>query len=246
MIPIAERELRQLLATPAGWLLAAGTHGVLAWWFLTLVERYRVQYQAALVRLNSEMGAADLIVAPFLGGLPLLALLVTTTAALGVRAISEERRQGTLALLLGSPRGAAAIVLGKYLGNLAFLTLVLGLWALLPASLGLLTDLDPGRLAAGLFGLWLAAASLLALSLFTATLSRQAGVAALLAFSLGLLLMLIGRGAEASITGWLNFTGHYRDFLQGLVLSDDLVYFGVLTATGLTLASWRVGAMRLG
>lgn len=244
MLTIARRELAHLLGTPAGWLLAAGTELVLAWWFLSLVERYRVDYQAALVRLNSELGAADLIVAPFLGGLPLLALLVVTTAVLGVRTVADERRQGTLALLLGSPRRAATIVLGKYLGSLAFLTLLLAVWGALPATLVAFTGLDAGRLAAGLLGLWLSGAALLSLSLFTATLSRQAGVAALLAFSLGLLLMLTGQGADTPVTRWLNLPGHYRDFLQGLVAVDDLAYFAVVAGAGLVLATWRVAALR--
>lgn len=244
MLAIARRELGHLLGTPAGWLLAAGTQAVLAWWYLSLVERYRVDYQAALVRLQSELGSADLIIAPFLGGLPLLALLVVTTGVLGIRAVADERRKGTLALLLGSPRRATTIVVGKYLGNLAFLTLLLALWLAMPASLALLTPMDWGRLASAALGLWLAGAALLALGLFTATLSRQAGVGALLAFTLGLLLMLTGQGEAASVTRWLNLPGHYRDFLQGIVGTGDIAYFLALAVTGLALAVWRLDAMR--
>lgn len=244
MLTIARRELVQLLVTPVGWLLAAGTYGVLAWWFFSLVERYRSEYEDVLVRTQSQLGAGDLIVAPFLGGLPLLTMLIVTTAALGIRAIAEERRQATLDLLLGSPRSAPAIIVGKYLGNLAFLSLLIGLWSLLPACLMLFTGLEPGRLVAGLLGLWLCGASLLALALFTATLSRQAGVAGLLAFSLGLLLMLTGQAEQAVVTRWLNLTNHYRDFLQGMVATNDLVYFAVVTVAGLVLSIWRLSALR--
>lgn len=244
MLTIARRELAQLLITPAGWLLAAGTYATLAWWFFSLVEHYRSEQEDILVRTESQLGVGDLIVAPFLGGLPLLTMLMVTAAALGIRAIAEERRQATLDLLLGSPRSAPAIIGGKYLGNLAFLTLVVALWSLLPASLMLFTGLEVGRLAAGLLGLWLSAATLLALALFTATLSRQAGVAGLLAFSLGLLLMLTGRAEGAVVTRWLNLTEHYRDFLQGLVSTSDLTYFAVITAAGLALSTWRLSALR--
>lgn len=244
MRTIARRELIQLLITPVGWLLAAATYAVLAWWFFSLVERYRTEYEQVLVRTQSQLGVGDLIIAPFLGGLPLLAVLIVTGAALGIRAIAEERRQSTLELLLGSPRSATAIIVGKYVGNLAFLTLLLGLWSVLPASMMLFTGLEPGRLAAGLLGLWLSAASLLALSLFTATLSRQAGVAGLLSFSLGLLLMLTGQAEQAVLTRWLNLTQHYRDFLQGMVATGDLVYFAVITGAGLALSTWRLSALR--
>jgi len=244
VLAIARRELGQLLATPAGWLLAAGTHSVLAWWFLTLVERYRSEYEGVLVRTQSQLGTGDLLVAPFLGGLPVLAMLIVTAASLGVRAIAEERRQATLQLLLGSHRYTPTIVGGKYAGNLAFLTLIIGLWSLMPWSLMLFTDMNAGRLAASLLGLWLVGATLLALSLFSATLSRQTGVASILAFSLGLLLMLTGRADDAVVTRWLNLTDHYRDFLEGIVASADLAYFGVLTVGGLALSTWRLRALR--
>lgn len=234
----------QLLVTPTGWLLAAGTHLALAWWFLTLVERYITQYQDTLVRAQSQLGVGDLIIAPFLGGLPVLTMVLVTAAALGVRAIAEERRQHTIELLLGSPQLTASVVAGKYLGNLGILSLIVGIWALLPASLILFTGVEAGRIAAGVLGLWLAAAALLALALFTATLSRQASVASLLTFSLGLLLMLTGRSEDAVITRWLNLTGHYRDFLQGIISVNDLAYFAVLILTGLTLSTWRLSALR--
>ncbi len=244
MLAIARREFIQLLVTPAGWLLAAGTQLALAWWFLTLVERYRSDYQDALVRTQSQLGVGDLIIAPFLGGLPVLTMVLVTAAALGVRSLAEERRQGTIELLLGSPQRTPSIVVGKYLGNLGILSLIIGVWTLLPASLMLFTGLDTGRLAAGVLGLWLVAAALLALALFTATLSRQASVASLLTFSLGLLLMLTGRSEDAVITRWLNLTGHYRDFLQGIVGVNDVSYFVVLTLAGLALGTWRLSALR--
>lgn len=244
MLAIARREFASLLVTPVGWLLAAGTHSVLAWWFLTLVERYRTEYETTLVQTQSQLGVGDLIVAPFLGGLPVLTMLLVTAAALGVRSVAEERRQLTLELVLGSPGTSTGIVIGKYLGNLGVISLIVGIWALLPASLVLFTGIQPERIIAGIIGLWLAAAALLALALFTATLSRQAGVAGLLAFSLGLLLMLTGQAEDAELTRWLNLTNHYRDFLQGIVAVDDVIYFAVIAGSGLVLSIWRIDGMR--
>lgn len=246
MIRIARRELAQLLTTPAGWLLAAGSQFVLAWWFLTLVERYRMDYQSALVRIHSELGATDLISVPYLGGLPLLALLVVVTAVLGMRGITEERRRGTIELLLGSPRPALAIVTGKYFGALAYLTLVIALWGLMPASLSAFTTIDAGRLAAGLLGLWLSGAALLALSLFAASLTEQAGVGALIAFGFGLLLMLVSGETDRGVLGWFGLPSHYRDFLQGIVDTGHIAYFLLMTAAGLALTTWRLDRLRDG
>jgi hypothetical protein len=56
--------------------------------------------------------------------------------------------------------------------------------------------------------------------------------------------MLTGRSEDAVITRWLNLTGHYRDFLQGIISVNDLAYFAVLILTGLTLSTWRLSALR--
>lgn len=244
MTALLRRDFLALWRTPVGWLLAALSTGVLAWWFLLLVDRYRAEYAPALAGSDSELGVADLVVAPFLGGLPLLAMLLLTVAVLGMRAFAEERRSGALLLLLGSPRSALTLVLGKYLGALAGLTLLLTLWALMPLSLLLGTGLDLGRLAAALLGLWLAGAALLALAVLVSAATEQPGAAAAGGFAAGLLLLLIGRGGGDGILAWLGLSGHYRGFLDGVVAATDVAYFGVIALTALALTAWRLGGLR--
>ncbi len=244
MIAIARRDFLALWRTPTGWLLCAGSVLLAGWWFLLLVERYRRDHQPLLVRLQSELGVSDLFVAPFLGGAPLFTLLLVLTSALAMRQFADERRAGTLELLLASPRSVAAIVIGKYAGALGFLSVVLLLWIALPATLGSMTELDWGRLAAAGIGLWLTGAGLLAIALLAGTLSEQAGVAGMLTFVSGLLLMLVDASANAGILAWLALPGHYEGFLQGVVRLADLAYFGILIATALALTGWRLHRLR--
>lgn len=244
MMAIAWRDWLALWRTPVGWLLAALTQGVLAWWFLLLADRYQREYGPALAGSASSLGVADLVVAPFLGGLPLLAMLLVTVAVLGMRAFAEERRAGTLVLLLASPRSALAIAAGKYLGALLSLTLLLALWSVMPLSLLLGTALDLGRLAAALVGLWLAGAALLAVALPVSAATDQPAAAATGAFAAGLLLWLVGRGAEGGVLAWLGLTTHYRGFLDGALAAGDVAYFLLLAATGLALTAWRLAGLR--
>lgn len=244
MTTIALRELRDLLRTPLGWVLLAVSQFVLAWWYLMLVDRYRGHYEPLLARIGSTLGVGDLVVAPFFGGSPVLAVLLVLTAALGMRTITEERRAGTLPLVLGSPRSAAAIVLGKYLGGLGFLTIAAALWGLMPLSLALGTAIDFGRLAAGLLGLWLMGAGLLALALLTASLTRHAAAAVSAAFAAGLLLLVLGRRVEDGWLARIALTGHYEGFVAGTVALADLIYFVLLAAVCLSLTAWRLERLR--
>jgi ABC-2 type transport system permease protein len=244
MSAIALRELRGLLRTPQGWVLLAVTQFVTAWWYLLLLDRYRSQYEPMLRKLESSQGVADLVVAPFLGGLPLLTVLLAATAVLGMRSFAEERRNATMPLLLAAPQRSAAIVAGKFLGSLAFLTLAVALWSALPMTLALGTGLDFGRLAAGILGLWLTGAALLAVATLCSTLTEQPGVAALLGFGAGLALLLIGQGQGEGILQYLGLTGHYQVFLEGTVAIADLAFFALLVLASLVTAAWRVQRLR--
>ena len=135
---------------------------ILAWVFLLLVEEFQ-GLQSQLLGLSGA-GVSDLIAAPLLRLAAWILLLVTPL--LSMRLISEERRSHSLSLLFSAPLAMYEIVLGKYLGLLAFLSLLVVLIALMPLSLLAGTALDLGKLAAGLLGLWLLAASFAAAGLY--------------------------------------------------------------------------------
>jgi len=244
---IAGREFKALFATPLPWILLALSQALLAWVFLSQVEAYQTQYQPLLATLGSGYGATELVVAVFLGDARLLVLLLLTVALLAMRLLAEERQGHTLPLLLAAPVSSLQLVLGKYLGGLAFVAVALLLWAAMPLSLLLGTALDLGRLAAALLGLALLAAALLALALWASALTARPGIAALVSFVAGLLLMALNRGAagEAGALEYLGLLGHYQPFLQGWVNSADLAYFLLLIVAFLALAVRRLDALRV-
>lgn len=243
MWTLAAREFRALFAVPSGWLLLAVSQLVAAWWFLVLVERYQDRQQAQVMAAGSPLGVTDLVVAPYLGGAPLLAMVVMLVAVLGLRLLVHDRRQGTLVLLLASPLGAAALVLGKYLAVLGFAWLALGLWCLMPAILVPVAGADPGVLLAGALGLALALAALLALALLVSCLTDQPAAAAALSAGLTLILMLVGREGDG-VLGTVGMVPHLRGFLTGWVSLADLTYFGALAAGALVAATLRVHEWR--
>lgn len=243
---IAGRELRSLFASPLAWLLLGVSQFLLAWWFLLLVDRYQQQYQPLLVKVASPLGVTDLVIAPFFSSLPLLMVLLLMVALLAMRLLAEERRGGTLPLLLSAPLSATQIVLGKYLGGLGFLALLVLLWLLMPLSLGLATGIDLARVAAMGLGLLGLSAALLALALYISSLNGQPAAAAAGAFGAGLLLMLLGRGVSADgLLQYLGVLDHYERFLHGLVASVDLVYFLLLIVGFLGFTVRRLDALRL-
>ena len=244
---IAGRELRSLFLSPLAWAILAVTLFILAWLFLTQIEIY-LELQPRLAALDGAPGVADIVVAPLLADAAMVLLLITPLITM--RTLSEERRNRTLSLLFSAPVSMTEIVIGKYLGVLGFFLILLGLLALMPLSLLAGTELDMGKLAAGMLGLTLVVAAFSAIGLYMSSLTEQPTVAAVTTFGLLLLLWILdqagtSQGDSASLMSYLSMLHHYKPLLKGLFNSTDVAYYLllVLLFTGFTIR--RMDAIRL-
>lgn len=243
MIPaIAMQELRRLFLSPLAWTLLAGIQLVLAWVFLVLIEDF-LNLQPRLASLENAPGVTDLVVTPSLRVAAWVLLLVVPL--LTMRSISEERRQHTLTLLLSAPLAGYQIVLGKFLGLWAFLLLLVGLAGLMPLTLSVGTEIDLGKLLAGILGLSLMVGGFAAAGLCLSTLTAQPAVAAAAAFGLLLLLWIVDlAGGTHGLLAYLSVIRHYEALLMGLFHSADVAFYALFMASFLGLAIWRLNPHR--
>jgi len=247
ILTIAGREWRGLFYSPLAWTLLAVMQALLAWVFLSLLQEF-LTLQGRLAGLEAAPGVTDLVAAPLLKVAGWLLLILTPL--LTMQAISGEQRRHTLDLLLAAPVAGYEIVLGKFLGLLGFLLIVIGLCSLMPLALLAGTALDLGKLAAGLLGLILLAASCLAAGLYFSAASSQPVAAGVATFGLLLLLWIIDAAAgpateTAALLGWLSLARHFETLLQGLVNSADLAYYLLFIVSFLTLTVRRLENRRL-
>jgi ABC-2 type transport system permease protein len=170
---------------------------------------------------------------------------------LTMRTFSEEKRTGTIEVLLTAPVTDGQVVLAKFLG--AWLTYIM-LWALtLPFFLLLrtLTPFDWGPVIAGYVGTWLLGAVLLAVGVLTSSLTRNQVIAAVLSFVAILLLFSIGvldifvRDPEGSrLIQYLSLMEHLRAFSKGILDTRPIIFYASLTAIALFLTGRVVASPR--
>ena len=244
---IAAREMRSLFLSPLAWAILAVTLFILAYLFLSQVEAYLL-LQPRLAALQGAPGVSDIVVAPLFADAAVVLLLITPLVTM--RTLSEERRSRTLSLLLSAPVSMTEIILGKYLGVLAFFLILIGLLTLMPLSLLAGTDLDLGKLAAGLLGLTLVVAAFAAIGLFMSSLTEQPTVAAVTTFGLLLLLWILdwagNSGLDSSnLMAYLSMLRHYEPLLKGLFNSTDVAYYLLVTTLFLGFSIRRLDATRL-
>lgn len=243
VLVIARNELRRLYQSPLAWIIAALIQVWLAIVFLTLLNNY-----LQLGAQKGILGLTNVVVAGTLQNAGLLVLL--SAPVLTMRLFSEERRSGTMTLLLSAPVSVTQLVLGKYLGMLAFMFCLLVLITLMPVSLYLGSSIDPGQLACGLLGLFLLMCAITAVGVFMSTLSRQPTVAAASTFAVVFLLWIIhiagatGNEHVTAVFSYLSLLRHFNNLLSGMFSSVDVIYYILMSTVFILLGIWRLEALR--
>lgn len=166
--------------------------------------------------------------------------------AIGMRLWAEERKSGTIELLLTLPVTATEAVLGKFLAAWIFVGLALALTFPIWLTVNVLGNPDNGVIVAGYLGSWLMAGGFLAISACISALTRNQVVAFIISVVVCFGFLLSGLPMVLDVfRGWLpqtvvdaianlSFLGHFNSISRGVVDLRDLVYFALVIGFWLT------------
>jgi ABC-2 type transport system permease protein len=229
MLTIAKREFRSYFDSPIAYVVICLSFLALGLMFFVLRGGFWQLDRATLARLFEYAPA----------GLSFLVVPVVT-----MRLLAEERRSGTLEMLITLPVTDSDVVLGKFLGALG-LVLVLVVATLAyplamfkwPWNLG---PLDLGPVTSGYLGLLLFSAASVALGLLVSALTESQAVAFFITFFVlgglwlfGDLANVMGNSPLAAFLNYISFQARLNSFWRGLVDTRDVVFF--VSVTGLAL-----------
>ncbi|HAM40831.1 MAG TPA: hypothetical protein DDX89_04805 [Candidatus Omnitrophica bacterium] len=168
--------------------------------------------------------------------------MLVMAPVLTMRTFSEEKRTGTMELLLSAPVTDVQVVLAKFLG--AWLCYS-ALWAstiLYFALLRRYTPLDWGPILTGYLGTFLLGAVLIAIGCLASSLTRNQVIAAvvgfvamLLLFSVGFLAVFVTDPETVKLVKYLALLEHFQDFSKGILDTRPLVFYVSLGALALFL-----------
>lgn len=239
---IALHEWRRLRGGLMFWLLLSCGQLVIAWLVFAQLEAF-AKMAPQLKAGGSTLGATDLVIAPTLNSLVLLLLLGIPLLAIG--GLAGEMRSGRIAVWLSSPVSGLQIVVGKTLGLwFGSLPLVLSTGATL-AALGLGIELDGGRLALAVTGVLLLSLWLCGLSLFLSGLFDHPAAALAASYGLLLFLWLLDSFSRPEAPWyWLALMPHVTPWLQGLLRSQDALFFATTGISAVWLATYNLARRR--
>ncbi|MDR0551964.1 MAG: ABC transporter permease subunit [Spirochaetaceae bacterium] len=231
---LAKKEFFSYLISPALWGIAL--------FFLLFTAIWLFNFQNFFAR-----GQATL--RPYFAGFPLAFILVIP--GITMKSWAEERKMGSLELLLTLPYSEWELVLAKFCAALAVLAGLLVLSLPLPLSLLGLGNFDGGVIFCEYLGALLLGASSISLGLFLSSLSKNQIAAFLGGAAVLLVIMLVNQvqftsSIPAALSRFFNFISlnfHFESFSKGLLDSRDLLYFILITALFLFLNTrvlvWR-------
>ncbi len=184
-------------------------------------------------------------------------LYMLLVPAIGMRLWAEERKQGTLELLMTMPITVFQAVMGKFLAGWIFLGLAMLLTCPMPLTLYYLGSPDGGPIATGYLGSFLMAGTYLAVSSMTSSFTRNQVISFITSLVICLVLVLAGYppvtglllkwGAANSLVEFaasLSVMFHFESLQKGVIDLRDMIYFAsvmvfCLFTTGIVLKNQR-------
>ncbi len=225
-----QRELRAYFFSPLAYIIAALLlliNGGVFW----LIVSY----------LNDPRSAIGAPLELFFGQTFFFWLVIVFVAAvLTMRLLSEERRSGTIEVLMTAPVTEGQVVVGKYLAALVFHMFLWLPTLVYPAMLAYYSEVDWGPVASGYLGILGIGSLFLAIGVFASALTRSQLIAAVVTFAILMFMIVVGflenlitDESVKDLIAHLNLLQHMDEFGKGIVDTRRLVYY--ISASALLL-----------
>jgi ABC-2 type transport system permease protein len=246
---ICQKELKSYFASPIAYLLMAFFGLIFGFGFFTATRDFaRYSFQAQMMGQAAQMNVNEQIIRPLIGFASTIALFMIPMITM--RLFAEEKRTGTIELLLTSPVTDMQIILGKWLGSMLLYLCIL---AMSMVNLALLfawgkPDLQP--LLVAYLGLILQGGCLLAIGEFISTTTRNQIIAAGVTFFVCLLLWLLSwftafdSTASAQVINYLSIVTHFENFAKGVLDSKDVIFYLSMIFFALFVTSRSMESLR--
>ncbi|MFQ5881858.1 MAG: ABC transporter permease subunit [Candidatus Methylomirabilales bacterium] len=239
VLAVFKKEMRSYFASPVAYAVFTIFLLLSGYFFYAILTYFSlISVQASMnPGLATGLNVTDGILRPFFHNMSVVLLFMMPL--LTMRLLAEERKQGTLELLLTYPLRDGEVLLGKFLAATSLYSLLLVSTAIYPSLLGLWSEPELYPILTGYLGLLLLGMAFISLGLLFSSLTENQIVAAALAFGALLLFWAIGWAAALAQGDWalffrhLSILEHFASFAQGVLETKDLAYY--LGLTGLFL-----------
>ena len=240
--PIWKKEMRLYFTSPVAWVIITIFLVIAGYFFYSIFAFFTLaSMQSAMnPQMARDLNVTDSVLRPLFSNISVILLLLMPMVTM--RLFAEERRAGTIELLLTYPVRDGVVLIGKYLAALALYAIMLALTLLYPAILFYFARVEWGPFLTGYLGLLLMGAAFLAVGIFASSVTENQIVAAITTFGVLLILWVIGWSSDYAGGAWgkllshLSLLEHFDSFGRGVLDTKDVIYYVDLTILALFLS----------
>jgi ABC-2 type transport system permease protein len=246
-LAIAQKELRSYFASPIAYIVI-GFFALLYGYFFVVTLQYFVRGSMSEFGAGGPQNINEMMLRPLIQNAVIILLFVTPSITM--RTYAEEKRTGTIELLLTSPLTDLQIILGKFVGAMGMYLAMLAVTSIHIALLFAYGNPEWKPIASGYLGLILLGGSFVSLGLLISSLTRNQIVAGIVTFAVLLFFWIISwigsfsSTSFAAVTSYLSIIDHLDDFSKGVIDTTHLVYYVSFIVFGLFLTAKSVDSER--
>jgi ABC-2 type transport system permease protein len=230
-LAVLEKELEAYFVSPIAYAVMMVFLLLSGFFFYNILSYFNFQclqysqYPYALEQLNLN----EMVMRPLFHNMAIIILLMAPL--LTMRLFAEEKRSGTIELLMTSPVTHWQVTLGKYGACLLVYALMLATTFLYTVILVMYGEPDLGPILSGYLGLFLMGAAFLSIGLLASSTTENQIVAAVISFGALLLFYVIGWMSSSvgvtlgKVLSYLSIVEHLDDFVKGVIDTKDIVYY---------------------
>ena len=246
---ICRKELKSYFSSPIAYMLLAMFAVVFGYFFWNAVGYFNsIGMQAQMMGRPMPMDVNEMVIRPLLMNISVIGLFLIPMITM--RLFAEEKRSGTIELLLTSPVRDLEIIIGKWLAAVLLYASLLAITVLDVMFLFLHGKPDWRPMVVGYLGLLLQAGALMAVGTFISTLTKNQIIAGAATFCACLMLWILEWVAGYEQAGWakvmayMSVVSHFESFAKGVIDSKDVIYYISLAFLGLFMTARSLESLR--
>ena len=251
IIAIAQKELKSYFASPIAYIVI-GLWALLYGYFFVAILSFFVRQSMQMNQFGMQgpqaMNVNQQLIRPLLQNVTILILFLMPMVTM--RTYSEEKRSGTIELLLTAPVTDFQIIMGKFLGAMFLYAIMLAVTAIHIGLLFIYGHPEWKPIVSAYLGLLLLGGCFIALGLLISSLTSNQIVAGMVTFAVFLLLWVITWIGSFSgptvdkLTTYLSIIDHWDDFGKGVIDTTHVIYYLSFITFGLFLTAKSVDSER--
>ena len=248
VLTIAGKELRAYFASPIAYVVIGFFALIYGYFFYVLLAFFNRQSMQMSMGMGGSMNINQMLIAPVLQNVTVVLLFLLPMITM--RTYSEEKRTGTMELLLTSPLTDMQIIFGKFLGAMGLYAAMVAVTLIHTSLLFLYGDPEWKPVLTAYLGILLMGGCFISVGLLISSMTRNQIVAGTITFAVFLVLWVInwigsfvGPTAQA-VLSHLSLTDHFDDFTKGVLDTKHIIYYLSFIGFGLFLTAKAVDSER--